>query len=506
MKAILPLSFVLIAVAALAPAAPQTQPSRYFVIQVIDDQTARGVPLVELRTVAGQRFYTDSLGLAAIDEPALMGRKVFFNVQSHGYEYPADGFGIRGKAMDVRAGGEVTLKIKRLNIAERLYRATGEGIYRDAVLAGRTAPIKQPLLNAQVTGQDSVQPAVYRGKIYWFWGDTNRISYPLGHFGTAGATSLLPSGGGLRPEVGIDLDYFANPEGFSRPMCNVPGEGMKWIDGVVVVKDQSGQDRLVAGYARMKSLGEAMERGLLAYDDAKDLLQPVARFDIHERLRPDGQAFVSDGWCYYATAYPVIRVRAELEAMKDRAQYEAFTCLSASSRYDKSSPKLDRDADGKLIWAWKKNTEPVMQKEQEELLRAGRIKPGEIWFDMKDARGGKSVRIHAGSVFFNEFRKRFVMIAGESGGKSSFLGEIWYSEAARPEGPWRKAVKIVTHDRYSFYNPVHHPFFDENGGRTIYFEGTYTTTFSRDNDATPLYDYNQIMYRMDLGDARLSVE
>ena len=41
-------------------------------------------------------------------------------------------------------------------------------------------------------------------------------------------------------------------------------------------------------------------------------------------------------------------------------------------------------------------------------------------------------------------------------------------------------MKVVTHDRYSFYNPVHHPFFDQAGGRIIYFEGTYATTFSRE--------------------------
>ena len=40
----------------------------------------------------------------------------------------------------------------------------------------------------------------------------------------------------------------------------------------------------------------------------------------------------------------------------------------------------------------------------------------------------------------------------------------------------------------------------------IYFEGTYATTFSRpDADATPRYDYNQVMYRLDLSDPRLAL-
>jgi len=56
----------------------------------------------------------------------------------------------------------------------------------------------------------------------------------------------------------------------------------------------------------------------------------------------------------------------------------------------------------------------------------------------------------------------------------------------------------VTHNHYSFYNPVQDAFFDQDGGRIIYFEGTYTGTFSRNEDFTPRYDYNQIMYRLDL--------
>ena len=38
----------------------------------------------------------------------------------------------------------------------------------------------------------------YKGKIYWFWGDTSRLAYPLGHFGTAGAISELPANGEAR--------------------------------------------------------------------------------------------------------------------------------------------------------------------------------------------------------------------------------------------------------------------------------------------------------------------
>ena len=67
----------------------------YFTIQVVDDETGRGVPLIELRTVNALRCWTDSNGVVAFREPGLMGADVFFSVAGHGYEYPADGFGNR---------------------------------------------------------------------------------------------------------------------------------------------------------------------------------------------------------------------------------------------------------------------------------------------------------------------------------------------------------------------------------------------------------------------------
>src|SRR5687767_10597306 len=149
-----------------APAARSGQQD-FFTIEVVDEQTGRGVPLVELKTTNNIRYYTDSSGLVAFNEPGLMGQELFFNVASHGYEFAKDGFGIAGTRVVPKPGESAKLKIKRINIAERLYRCTGQGIYRDTVLLGRKAPIDQPLLNAQVMGQDSVIALPYRDKIYW---------------------------------------------------------------------------------------------------------------------------------------------------------------------------------------------------------------------------------------------------------------------------------------------------------------------------------------------------
>ena len=193
------------------------------------------------------------------------------------------------------------------------------------------------------------------------------------------------------------------------------------------------------------------------------------------------------------------RVRADKFLKLD--EYESFTCLMEGSRLD--APRFDRDEAGKLRYAWRKNASAIDPQEERRLLNAGKIKADDLRWRLRDKTTGKTVTAHHGSVYWNAFRQRWILIAVETGGASSFLGEVWCAEAESPVGPWTTAVKIVTHDRYSFYNPKQHPMFDKDGGRYIFFEGTYTTMFSGNSRPTARYEYNQILYKLDLADPRL---
>lgn len=478
-----------------------------FAIRVVDEETGRGVPLVELRTVNEIRQWTDSAGVAAVDEPGLMGRSVYFQVSSHGYEYPKDAFGFRGKAIDLVEGGSATLKVKRVNVAERIYRVTGGGIYRDTILLGEKAPVREPLLNGMVLGQDSVLMTRYRGKLQWFWGDTNRPGYPLGNFHSPGATSAAPEDGGLDPEVGVDLTYYLDEKGFARGTAKMPGEGPTWIAGLSAFRDEEGKEQLVAGYSKIRPPMENYEHGLVVFDPETNEFRKGATFALDSAIRPLGHTFKGkEGgveYIYYSTPLPLTRVRARLGDLKDIRRYEGFTCLETGTRVEEG--KLDRGADGALRYAWRANTPPMGPGEQAKLIKEGKIKAEEGLLALRDVETGKPIGIHYGSTYWNKFRGRWVMIAVEAGGSSSYLGEVWWAEGDTPLGPWVYARKIVTHDKYSFYNPKYHPEFDKEGGRVIFFEGTYTTTFSRQGDATPRYDYNQVMYKLDLADARLNL-
>src|ERR1044071_8794412 len=139
----------------LAVAACQAAPNDYYVVRVTDEATGRGVPLIELKLPNEVKYWTDSAGIAALHESAFEKLPVFVAVAGHGYEFPQETALGRGVNLTLQPGGFAKIQVRRTMIAERLYRLTGEGIYRDSVLTGRPSPIRGPLLNdGQVLGQD----------------------------------------------------------------------------------------------------------------------------------------------------------------------------------------------------------------------------------------------------------------------------------------------------------------------------------------------------------------
>jgi hypothetical protein len=479
-------------------------PADYFRIDVVDADTGRGVPLVELKTTSQVSYFTDSNGIVAIDDPELMGQRVYFSVKSHGYSYPKDMFGNSGEALDVKAGGRQRIKIKRENIAERLYRITGSGIYRDSLLVGASVPIKQPLLNGLVMGQDTVDAVPYKGKIFWLWGDTNKPSYPLGNFFTSSATSLLPSKGGLDPDRGVDLTYFVDSEGFSKKMIPMAGDHPVWMGGLFTMADNKGQERLFGPYAQVESDSKTLESGLAVFNDEKAVFEKVAAYDT--TLRPEGRPFratVNGKSTLYF--HPTMRTLAEYAHLVDPRRYETYTCLKPGTKFQGKDTQLERDAAGRLVYGWKANTAVLDSGRERELVKANLLKPTEALFQLHDAETDALVDDRGGSVYWNAFRRKWVRITGQANGSTSVLGEIWYAEADTATGPWAYARKILTHDNYTFYNVAQHPFFDQDGGRLIYFEGTYTSIYSGNKVITPRYDYNQIMYRLALDDSRLAL-
>lgn len=453
----------------------------YAEIRVVDAETGRGVPLVELVTVNQLKFVTDNAGRVAFNEPDMMGREIFFNVRSHGYEMKKDGFGISGAKITPEAGKAFEIKITRKNLAERLCRLTGEGLYRDTVLLGHKPPT---VPNGKVFGQDSIQTAIYKGEVYWFWGDTNRANYPLGMFRMAGAKTPIPNAK-FDPTNGIAFDYFTDKTGFARAMMPLPErkEGVVWLDGYCVVPDDKGEEKMVAHYSRRKGLADELEHGIAVFDDASTTFKPVLEIPLAEKWRhPHGHPIIheAEGKKWLLSGNPALNVRvpATLNAILDPKQYQAFAIV-------------------KDEWRWQTELPPTSSENEAALVKAGKLKPENARFlpaNVADAK--ERVRLHSGSIRWNAHRKKWVLLAGQLGGTSSYLGEVWYAEADDPTGPFPKAVKVASHDKMTFYNVCQHDFLDR--GRYIHFEGTYTADFSGNPIKTPRYEYNQMLYRLDV--------
>ncbi len=447
---------------AAAPVPPVvTNAAPFCRIEVIEKGTGWPVPLVELRTTHHIRLVSDNAGIIVIDNPELMDREVFFHVEGHGYDVPLDGFGIRGVRLVPRRGDTLRVEVSRTIIARRLGRLTGAGLFAHSQKVGHETAWPE----SGVVGCDSVQTAVYRGRHFWLWGDTTLFHYPLGIFDSSAATTAQQPVTSLQPPLKVEFELFRNPQGRPRGVAKMPGSGPTWLSAMVTLPDKDGNPRLVASYAKIKPPLDAYEKGLCVWDDESQNFQRLnviwTKPDDASKATtfppmPDGHpALWADEngreWVLFGNPLPALRCPATFEAWQDSAQWESL--------------------------------EP--QK------------------TLTSATDGSEVRPHTGSIAWSPWRKRWVAVFMQWFGKPSAFGELWYAEADNPTGPWGPAINILSHNNYTFYNPRIHPEFTPDDSPVLLFEGTYTQQFADRPQPTPRYDYNQILYRLDLNDERL---
>jgi len=240
-------------------------------IDIVDAESGWPVPLVELCTTHHVRFVSDNAGRIAFDLPELMRVETWFSVEGHGYGVPKDGFGYRGVRLTPVPGGHLTVKVSRSLPAKRLGRITGAGIFGESQKLGLESAWREQ----GILGCDSVQTAVYGGKLWWAWGDTTLARYPLGLFHMIGATTELQPLGSFEPPVRLRYEYFADGAGTPRVIARMPGDGPTWINGCVSLPDASGKPRLVACYTKIEPPLAPYEVGLCVWNDGKE------RFDRH---------------------------------------------------------------------------------------------------------------------------------------------------------------------------------------------------------------------------------
>jgi hypothetical protein len=438
----------------LAPLLHAAEPCR---IAIVDQENGWPVPLVELRTTHEQRFVSDNAGLIAIDDPDLLDRAVWFHIKGHGYGVKKDGFGYEGIRTSPAAGGTIRIEVERRNIAKRLGRLTGGGIFAESEQLGEASPLSE----SGIFGCDSVLMTRHLGKLFWLWGDTTLPGYPLGIFHSTAATTPPKPVTDFKPPLVMPFKHFRDSEDKPRGVAKLPGEGPTWLTGMVSLPDDENSNALVAIYSKIKPPLDEYEVGQCLWNEDKaefQVLKVLWRAGAGEKgLLPKGHPVFwedPDGkvWALFGDPFPTMRCRATLAAWMDRTTWEKIPAPPAP----------------------------------------------------RSAEDGSEVKPHRGSVAWNPFRKKWITVFTQHFGKPSAFGEIWYAEADVPTGPWGKAVKILTHDNYTFYNPRIHPELTPDDANFIVFEGTYTAEFADRPQPTPRYNYNQILYRLDLDDPKLA--
>ncbi len=460
-----------------------------FGIHIMDEATHRGVPMALLETTDHARYVSDSAGWVAFAEPGLLRRRVHFALSCPGYTFAKDATGAAGIALDTVPGGSAEIIAMRTDIAERMYRITGLGIYRDSTLLGYEAALPRPNINAGVLCQGQVQAALHGGRLFWAWAETLLATQSLGLRQSVGGYSELPSGKGLDPSQGIHIDYFLNAQ--QEPAGLVPSEeaGGIALEGVVSVNDALGVEHLVAHYTRRQADTKPLEHGLVELNTEHSFDRLIVLGDDYAWQFPQGHAVsVVEGsatYLYFATPLCHTRCPATYESVMNPASYEALA-------FDSASKTL----------LWQKAHAPLTQALEKKLIAAKSLPASAARGQLTDVISRQSIVLHSGSVQWNAFRKRWIMLASASLA-SSDAGDVWYAEAAAVSGPWGKVLRIVSHGAARFEAPCHHAFFDQKNGQLIYFEGGFASAVG--GDRVPRYDRNQLMYRLDLADERLKV-
>lgn len=505
MRSFLFLSFVAVAFPAFA-----NDPEAVFGVQLVDSETGRGIPLAELRTIDHVSFVSDNRGWIAMDDPAYLGREVFFFVSSHGYSYPKDGFGNAGVRLRPEAGRRETIAMVRNQPAERVGRLTGAGRERDSHLLGIDGAEDPQRLVGDVVGCDSVLMTPYRGELFWVWGDTSRPSYPLaGSFHATGATTPFPSRDTWTPEATIPFSYWSDADGSIRPIAEMPGDGPTWLTALVSLPDAASADGevLMAAYYKIRPPLQPYRFGFCRWDPSQNCFVDMASNSERPLLFPASHSHTileknekGELYVYFCDPFPWTRVKATPEAFADPTQYECWTCLRRPN--DTSPSSIEKDKEGKAVYRWRSQVPYVTVKQQSSFIAQQMLAPDDALANLTAPETERRIVPHSGSVAWNPYLKSWIAVFVELGGTTSFLGDVWLATSDTPQGPWRDPQRVITHEKYSFYNPKHHSILDREDGKIIYIEGTYSHTFSGNERPTPRYDYNQVLYELDL--SRLS--
>jgi len=486
----------------------------FFRVDVVDDETGIGVPLVLLRTNNYLEYFSDSAGRVAFFEPGMMNTSVWFSVLADGYElnvrktkgaYSYNAPYDSGFVVNTRVGaGPAIVYMTRKQHAERVYRLTGGGLYRDSVLTG--APIPETVADRALidplsgsTGQDTLHLVNLNAThVMYFFGDTvcprsarQNNCNAKGMYTVAAVSDLgNDSRAEYQPSQPPRLKYIADSNHDApHPIAPIaPLSQNTWIAGVFMGIDDgdaaSGRDNyssdvLFAAYFKNPGDGASpgqAKQGMAIWNASARQMEALgspwprnASLSLNgahavQVISPADAAKGFEAYAWFVNGYVTSRVLAKASAV---ARYERFEHLPM----------------------------PAMPT------------------------------VSCNTVNWNAWAKRYLCLGDnriDDGGIFLFGGPVPITIAWSHDllGPYVNATEIIAHNASgaSCYNGLHMPHMDMEGGRVVHVACTYTAMWSNtDKDpnlwssclfginshqgcspVVPRYEYNNIVSRIDL--------
>lgn len=503
---------------------------RILAVEVDSNGIESGIPLVLFRTAGNYiSLFTDSAGNAAFNEPGLMDGPLFFNVLADGYEIdPSPSVEIyelpydSGVVLNVSKYGSAKVLMRRTQMAARLYRLTGSGLYRDSVLTNASGDIPDSIISScreviddvGVLGQDTVMTGTYKGKVFWFFGDTtcqrsarqnNCEDYGMY---TVGATSCVPqSNGKCKANEPPGLKYFSSQEGgflHVKPMAPdiAPYEQNTWIAAVMVFTNSNGEEVMYSNYMKNPGDGEnagSIQSGMAKWNDALEVFEATSSWPLDiaflngvHTMQLLGEDVNADGYVYMSGG---LRVLATEETVIEYTSYQQYNLDTHMWEYLYAG--LGRLGEGNSTTA--KHVGATTRKIK---LHLTSLLPSS-W--------------SVASVEWSEYVGMYVVL-----GNGGMHGGIYLAVGPRVTGPWSKGVLVASHNTSgtSCYNQVLLPHLFRDNGRYIQFACTFTAMWSdTDNEfsdsswstclfgmndgancanTVPRYEYNNLVYEVDV--------
>ena len=292
----------------------------------------------------------------------------------------------------------------------------------------------------------------------------------------------------------------------------MPGDGPTWLDGLAAFRDEDGRERLVAGYAKIRPPMETYEHGLVAFDpETRNVFEKVATIPLDAPIRPVGHSVPAQGRRRRPTSTIADPVPADPRPCRRRRPQGPRRVRGVHlpgarqpARRPEDRPRPRRPAPLRLAAGHRGRSTPSEASPARQGGPAqGRTRPSS---HLRDADTGKAVLAHTRLGLL----ERVPQAMGDDRGRDRRqVVDAWArSGSPRPtprsgrgSTPARSSPTTSTASTTRSSTPSS----PRTAAASIFFEGTYTTSFSGNTDPTPRYDYNQVMYRLDLSDPRLNL-